>query len=195
MPMQLWRVRSCGVVGVPCCARYAGAAHSSRRFGASRRANAYVERVVGERRRHHRQLQLHRHLRITRDEARDSGADLVTPEAERRVHAQQPLRALLRAAEQFAEFVHLVEDPARVVKIHVAFGRQHHAPRRAVHERHARAPLHLREPLADGCRGEPEFARGRAQAARRGQRREEAEIGRLDGIRHVAIHELKLKML
>ncbi len=40
--MQLCRVRSCAVTGIPRDAIYEGAAHSSRRFAASRRATTRV---------------------------------------------------------------------------------------------------------------------------------------------------------
>ncbi len=160
------------------------AARHYARIGRLAKADADVEGVVCERRRRHRKLQLHAHLRVLRHEARDGRSHVAAPEAERRIHAQEALGALSRAAEQFGQFVDFVENAPRALKVQLALGREHHAPRGAVHERHARAPLHLREALAHGGGGEPQLARRRAQAARRRKRGEEPEVGGVYGFTH-----------
>ncbi len=109
---------------------------------------------------------------------------MTAPKAERCIDAQQSLRTFLRCAEQFRQLVDLIENPARVLEVQLALGREHHPARRAVDQRDARAALHLRQVLADGCRRQAQFARRRAQAAGRGKGREKAQIGRLDGVAH-----------
>jgi hypothetical protein len=51
-------------------------------------------------------------------------------------------------------------------------------------QRGAQAGLHLRQVLADGGRRHAEFARRGAEAAGARQRREEGQVGRVDGVRH-----------
>ena len=174
--MQLCRARSFGTLGVPCLARYAGDAHSSRRFGAMRprdharvrrraEADADIERVLRQRRR----------IRPTaaaapppadasRANLEISGADVAAPEAERRVDSQQPLGGALGTPQQFLHVVDLAEDAARVFEVQFAVGREAHAPRRAVYQRHAQPRLHRRQVLLTaGC--DAQLPRRGAQAA------------------------------
>jgi hypothetical protein len=114
--------------------------------------------------------------------------DLGPAEAERGVDPQQALRLPLAGAEQMLKVVDLAKDAPRVSGHQLALGRQPHAARGAVDQRHGQALLHRRQPLADGGSGDAEFAPRRRQTAGTGQRGEEAELGGLDraggGARH-----------
>ena len=124
------------------------------------------------------------HLRVLADEARDQRRDVAAPEAERRVDAQQPLGVALerRAAAPCPRSRRGCGAPAQV---QLAFRRQAHAPGGAVDQWHAdRASISARCLLTAGV----VIPSSRAAALRlpaRGQRREEAEVGGLDGARHV----------
>ncbi len=91
----------------PCFARYAGrrtqqppvrrdAPRDHARVRRRAEADADIERVLRQRRRIDRQLQLHFDLRILAHEARDQRRHVAAPEAERRVDAQQALWRGLR---------------------------------------------------------------------------------------------------
>lgn len=108
----------------------------------------------------------------TAGRTRDGRCDMPAPEAERGIDAQQLARPALGLCQQLIEIVDLAQDAPRVLQEHLAFRRQAHAPRGARDQRHADARLHLRQALADRGRGDAEIARRRAQAARRRQRDE-----------------------
>jgi hypothetical protein len=65
-------------------------------------------------------------------------------------------------------------------QVQLALGGEAHAPRRAVDQEHPQPRLHRGQVLADGRRGDAQFAGRRAQAAGTGQDGEEAQVGGLD---------------
>jgi hypothetical protein len=124
------------------------AARDHPRVGRGTEADADIEGLLRQRGRVDRQLQLHLHLRVLLDEARDHRRHVAAAEAERGVDAQQALWRALGGAEQALHVVDLAQDAARVLEIGFALGRQAHAAGRAHHQRQPEARLHLRQALA-----------------------------------------------
>ena len=156
--------------------------------------HAHVVGIVGDRRRVHRQLQLHIHLGVLAHKVRDHGGDVHAAKAQRGVHAQQALGAGLGLHDEFIERIDLAQDAARVLQQQLALGREAHAARGAVDQHHAQALFHLREVLADRRRGDPHFAPCGAQAGAGGQRRKEAQFCGLDGGTHRIALNFRLTM-
>ena len=150
-------------------------------------ADADVEGVVRERRRIHRQLQLHLDLRVLADEAGDQRRHVDAPEPQRRVHPQQALRRGLGHAKQLLHVVDLAEDAAGMLQVELALGSEAHAPRGPVHEGQADPRLHQRQVLAHRGRRDAQLARGGTQAASAREHGEEPQVSRLNSAGHLSL--------
>ena len=180
---------------MPCFARYAGDAQSSRRFGAMYRAITRESGGAPNRTQTSNESSVNgggltdscsctSTCGCLRTKREISGATWLRPKPSVALTRSRPFGVAFDSAEQFLHSVDLAQDAARTLQVQLTLGRQAHAPRRANDERHAQARLHQRQVLAHRRCRDAELASRRTQAAGAGQRREETEVGGLDAAGH-----------
>ena len=148
------------------------------------KADAHIKRIVAQRWRIDRELQLHIDLWVLLHKAADQRPHVAAAKAQRGIDAQEAAGGGAAGTELLFQIGHLGQDTAGVAQHGFAFHREVHAARGAVDQRHTQARLHLRQAFAHCSRGDAHFARGSAQTSGHGQGGKKAQISGLQARFH-----------